>query len=69
MVSDNIPQLSKGTLELKPNETYEKTPPFQAHLLMLFMVVWSALFRVLAPETTIYLNGQNSSTANEKLLV
>ena len=53
MVSDNIPQLSKGTLELKPNETYEKTPPFQAHLLMLFMVVWSALFRVLAPETTI----------------
>ena len=33
MVSDNNPHLSKGTLELKSNETYEKTP-FQAHLLM-----------------------------------
>ena len=52
MVSDNNPHISKGTLELKPNETYEKTQ-FQAHLLMLFMVVGSGLFRVLAPETTI----------------
>ena len=63
MVSDNNPDLSKGTLELKPNETYISGSSFDALHGGVIRFVPSVSSR------NYYLNGQYFSTTNAKLLL
>ena len=60
-----VQQLSKGTSDIK-NGTQEKIPIYG--FFMPLHVVRFVLLLVLAPKP-LFLNGKNSSTANDKLLL